>query len=137
VAADHLLGHFGLELVQHPVIEEALEEVRHVVGHPMVLREDVVQLLGRALRLPDRAEAVLHAVEPREPTDVFADPHQALGVGGGAIVRHGADFGMSARPTQEFAVHRLAGGALHEVGPPSPMKLVPSTMKITSDRAGR
>ncbi len=115
--ADHLARQVGLELVELPAVEEALEQVRHVVGQAVVVREELVELRDVAARRPGLAEAVAHPLDAGQPADILADALQALGVVGGPVVGHGADAGMGARPAEGLGVHRLAGGALHQVGP--------------------
>ena len=50
MTTQHLAGDVGLEFVQRAAIEEAGEHMTHVVGEPMVLREDVVEIGGRSGR---------------------------------------------------------------------------------------
>ncbi len=53
------------------------------------------------------------------------------------VVSNAADLVCITAPPSVSAVHRLARGALHQVGPASPMNEVPFTMRITSESAGR
>src|SRR5207245_9819223 len=51
VAADHLGRHVGLELVELPGVEHALEHGAHIVAHAVVRRQQLVPRLRTALGL--------------------------------------------------------------------------------------
>src|SRR5947207_3166544 len=56
VAGDHFLGVIRLELIEVACVEQAIQYVTHVIGKPMVCRNDVVDISQRSSRtasIPD------------------------------------------------------------------------------------
>ena len=116
MAADHFRGHRRLEFLEHAAVEHAGKHVAHVVGHPMILGQDVVQVLDRPGRCHGGCEPVGDPRQSREPGNILADLDQARRVVRREVVGDGADFGMGFGPAQRLAVDGLAGGALDQVG---------------------
>ncbi len=115
VPRNHLFRVVGLKLVEIPVIEQAREYVVHVVGLPMIGRENVEDV---GLRAPWRRRVHYRDGQRRRRRQFrhdLADLLETRLVGCEAIVRDTADLGVCLCAAQRLAVDDLAGRALHEV----------------------
>ena len=132
---DHLRCEVGLELVLPPRVEDASQDLAHVVRLAMVAGKNVVgsagsrpgtavqssPAAGGAYRLTDQVPDPLDARRRREH---------------GSERRRRSPCGR-ARTPQLLGIDDLSGRALHEVGSAQPHERRSSTMRITSESAGR
>ena len=117
-------------------IEQAVEHRPNVIAHAVIRGKQVVQI-ARISRRPPAPPAGASS-RPRQPRDVLAQLLEALTVALRPIVRDGARHSVRGRAAQRLRIHRLPGSPFYKIRTtPSPMNEVPSTMKITSESAGR
>ena len=114
VAADDLGTDLRLKLVQLSGVEHAVEHCPHVVAHPVIGGQQVVQLSGVALGLrPGGCGA--RGLGNGQALDVRPNPLKAIRIVLGPVVRHRTHGGVGSRPAQRLGVDGLAGRALHQV----------------------
>ena len=131
---DHLRCEVGLELVLPPRVEDASQDLAHVVRLAMVAGKNVV---GSAGSRPGTAvQSSPAAGGAYRLTDQVPDPLDARLVVGNTVVSDAGDLRVDARTPQLLGIDDLSGRALHEVGSAQPHERRSSTMRITSS-AGR
>ena len=105
---------FGLELCERTAVDDAADDLVHVVGHPGVDRNDVVQLAlvrGRIHRGP-------HIPRGRRPRsqggdDPAHDP-QRIPIVCGQVVDDAGGPGVQVSPAEFLGGDLLAGGGFHQ-----------------------
>ena len=122
VTADHLRSVPGLELMQPVSVQKTFQQAVHVVGLPVVIREDVIDFP----RIPDRWRGVVPVSGSMagapchlwELEDELANPGQAAFVIRDPVMSDPRNLRVDPGSAEFLLPHGLPGGTLHQVGAP-------------------
>ena len=104
----------GLELVELGAVDQAGDDLAHVIGGPDVVGDQAVQLFGGEGRGARFAHVHVHGLGRVQIGDDGADDLQRVFVILGHMVDHARTTAMGLGPAQFLGRNDLAGGGLHQ-----------------------
>ena len=114
-ADDDVLGELGMDLEEVTVVDDALDDLVHVVGLVRVVGDDLVQaVLHAGNRVGGGLERGLFAVVLRDEAQQALDGRQRFLLIVGREMGHAALGGMDGCAAELLLVHDLAGHALDD-----------------------
>ncbi|MNS72635.1 hypothetical protein D3C72_1060540 [compost metagenome] len=113
-AADQRGAVARLEFVEFRAIDEAGDDLAHVVGLARVGGDHAVQFLGGIQRRRRLVQADLVRLAPVQVLDDVARQGQRVVVVLGEVVGHAGQPGVNVRAAQVLGADFLAGGGLHQ-----------------------
>ena len=103
-----------LELGEPAAVDQPGDDLADVVGRARVRRHDLVDRLGRVLRLLGRVDVPRTGLPRAESADDLPDDLQRVGVVVGEVVGHPADPAVQVAAAQFLCGDHLAGRGLHQ-----------------------